>query len=731
MKALSSYLIRRSNTCLFIFICFIFPVKGLWAQTVVTVAGTGYHGTTGDGGPATCAGVSYPYNVAVDAAGNLYITTGNAVRKVSAVGGIITTVAGNGNYGYSGDGGPAVGASLKFPYGVCVDGAGNLYIADGYNHCIRKVNTAGNITTIAGNGGAGFAGDGGAAVNALLHNPQGICIDGTGNLYIADFQNSRIRKIDAVTGIITTIGGTGATTSSGDGGPAVNAGIPYPVSVCVDAAGNIYESEVNSSNTSRVRKISAGTGIINTVAGTSTYGYSGDGGPATMANLFDPAGICVDAAGNLYIDEYDDSRIRKVDAATGIITTIAGTGVNGFSGDNGPALSASFDSPVGICIDAAGNLFVTDNQNQRVRKIYLHGAPPPPTTGNAAVSISSSGSTICTGQTANFTAVVSNGGASYTFQWKQNGNPVGGNVPQYSSSTLANGDIITCQIIIAGTGCSPGGTVTSNAITMTVSPTPAPTLQIVASVNKICAGDPVIFTANAQNAGLTPSYEWKLNGNAVGSGAANYENDNLASGDKVSCILIPGQVSCPITGDIQSNTLIIPVNPLPVVVFNPAAISIGVGQRAQLHAVISGSAGTYQWSPASGLVDIASLDPFTVPLTSTTTYQLRATSGEGCNAVQDIVVKVLSKFNMPNSFTPNGDGRNDLFRIPPATYFNLEEFSIFDRWGNLVFSTRDRSQGWDGRYKGQPSPSGTYVYFISGSEGGKTEVIKGTVQLVR
>jgi gliding motility-associated-like protein len=326
---------------------------------------------------------------------------------------------------------------------------------------------------------------------------------------------------------------------------------------------------------------------------------------------------------------------------------------------------------------------------------------------------------------------VSNGGPAYMFQWEQNGNPVGSNLPQYSSSTLANGDIITCQIIIPGTGCSAGGTVTSNEITMTVSPTPAPTLQIVASVNKICAGDPVIFTANALNAGLTPSYEWKLNGNAVGSGAANYENDNLASGDKVSCILLPGQVSCPLTGDILSNTLIIPVNPLPVVVFNPPAISIAIGQRAQLHAVISGSPGTYQWSPASELVDAATLDPFTVPLTSTTTYQLQAISGDGCKAVQDIVVKALSKFNMPNSFTPNGDGRNDLFRIPPGTFFNLEVFSIFDRWGNMVFSTRDRSQGWDGWYNGHPSPSGTYVYFISGSEGGKPEVIKGTVLLVR
>jgi len=230
---------------------------------------------------------------------------------------------------------------------------------------------------------------------------------------------------------------------------------------------------------------------------------------------------------------------------------------------------------------------------------------------------------------------------------------------------------------------------------------------------------------------MMPSYRWTLNGDAVGDGSAIYENDRLSDKDKVSCLLLPDNVSCPVLSDIVSNTLTIPVKPLPVIHFNPGEASTAVGQRAQLHAVIEGAAGTYQWSPADGLVDASTLDPFTIVLTSTTSYQLLAISSDGCKTAKDIVVKVLSKFNMPNSFSPNGDGNNDVFRIPPGTFFNLEELSVFDRWGNRVFSTRDRNLGWDGTYKGNASPSGTYVYIISGSEGGKAEVLKGTVMLVR
>lgn len=360
---------RSAVPYLLLLVCLI-GFQTSFTQIIITYAGNGHNGETGDGGPATSAGVVYPEDICLDASGNLYIAGTNKVRKVDAASGIITTVAGNGDYGYSGDGGPATSASLQFTSGVAVDARGNLYITEYSGHRIRKVAAATEIiTTIAGTGIAGFSGDGGLAVSAQINTPQSIAVDGTGNVYFADSYNSRVRKIDAATGVITTVAGTGSTSYSGDNGPAVQAGVPYPVSVALDTKGSLYIDEVNNSNTCRVRKVNLATGVITTIAGKSSYAHDGDGGPATAASLFDPSGVCVDNEGNVYISQYDDSRVRKVDAATGIINTVAGYGRHGFGGDCGEARAAELYNPKGIAVDATGNLYIADKTNHRVRKV--------------------------------------------------------------------------------------------------------------------------------------------------------------------------------------------------------------------------------------------------------------------------------------------------------------------------------------------------------------------------
>src|SRR5437762_4140887 len=276
------------------------------------------------------------------------------VLAVPALSQTINTVAGGG----AGDGGDATSANLNSPAGVALDASGNLYIADLGNERIRKVAAAtGIITTVAGNGVFGFAGDGGAATNANLSVPSGVAVDASGNLYIADNSNHRIRKVTAATGIITTVAGNGSPSFAGDGGAATSASLNSPSGVALDASGNLYIADFFDN---RIRKVDAASGIITTVAGNGSFGFAGDGGAATNASLSGPAGVAVDAGGNLYIAAYSNHRIRKVDAATGIITTMAGNGNPTFAGDGGAATSASVYVPTGVALDASGNLYIAD-----------------------------------------------------------------------------------------------------------------------------------------------------------------------------------------------------------------------------------------------------------------------------------------------------------------------------------------------------------------------------------
>ena len=332
--------------------------------TIATYAGSGSLGFSGDGGPATAARLNMSLGgVALDSAGNLYIADllNERIRKVSPVG-TISTYAGNGGYGFWGDGGPATAAQLSLPHGVALDSAGNLYIADSNNHRIRKVTPGGTISTYAGTGTEGFSGDGGPATAAHLDRPDGVALDSAGNLYIADLGNSRIRKVTPG-GTISTYAGNGGYGFWGDGGPATAAQL-RPRGMALDPAGNLYIADFGNS---RVRKVTPG-GTISTYAGTGTPGFAGDGGPATAAQLSFPQGVALDSAGNLYIADSNNNRIRKVTPG-GTISTYAGTGLQGFSGDGGPAIDAQLWFPVGVALDSAGNLYIADQENQRIRKV--------------------------------------------------------------------------------------------------------------------------------------------------------------------------------------------------------------------------------------------------------------------------------------------------------------------------------------------------------------------------
>jgi hypothetical protein len=337
---------------------------------ITTVAGNGTEGETGDGQQATNAELNAG-GVGVDTAGDFFIadSINDRVRKVNASG-IITTVAGNGSNGFFGDGSPATNAWLYNPVAVAVDSFGNLYIADEGNNRIRQVGTNGIIHTIAGNGSNAYFGDGAPATNASLFSPTGVALDALGNLYIADRDNNRIRRVGA-NGLINTFAGSGTNGYAGDGGTATNANLSTPEAVAVDTLGNVF---IADSGNTRIRKVGP-DGIIITVAGSGNAGYYGDGGPATNAFFESPAGVAVDAFGNFYMADGTE-HVREVNTA-GIISTVTGNAGVGYSGDGGSPTNAKLDEVYGLATDVAGDLFIADTGTNRIRKITAFGPSLP------------------------------------------------------------------------------------------------------------------------------------------------------------------------------------------------------------------------------------------------------------------------------------------------------------------------------------------------------------------
>ena len=413
-----------------------------------------------------------PEGVAVDTSGNIYIadSINQVIRKVAVSGGALSIVAGTLSApGSSGDGGAASSANLNNPTGVALDGAGNLYIADQGNGRIREVNAVtGIITTVAGGGngqaGTDSYGDGGPATGAVLSGPNDVAVDALGNLYIADSFHGLVREVSASTGVITIVAGGGSgggTDGIGDGAAATNAILDNPTGVAVDSAGNVY---IADSGNSIIRQVNT-AGIINVVAGNGSAGYAGDLGPATAAELTNPTGVRVDAAGNIYISDLAANVIRKVNAASGMIQTVAGTGSSGYSGDSGSATAAALTNPQNLALDAAGNLYIADSSNNVVRKVTVASSAltfPSVSVGEASnaqfVTVSNIGT-----QTLNLSAV----SLSANFAQKSSG---------YSdcsaSSTLATGaDCIAAIAFVPTTTGALSGTLTVTGNSLNVAGT--------------------------------------------------------------------------------------------------------------------------------------------------------------------------------------------------------------------------------------------------------------------
>jgi streptogramin lyase len=337
---------------------------------IATAVGTGEKGYSGDGGPAARALLNGPFDVGFDPDGNLFFsdTFNHCVRRVDAHTNVIRTVAGCGEPGYSGDGGPATRARLNEPYGIAVDRAGNVYVADRHNHCVRRIDAAsGIVTTFAGNGSAKFSGDDGAAARAGMVEPNGLALDpGQDRLFIADVADHRVRVVDLASGIIWTFAGNGEAEHSGDGRSATMAGIHGARAVKVAADGTVYILERQGST---LRALDPSTGIITTVAGTGAKAYAGDNGPALAAAFNAPKELAIDRAGNLLIVDTENHAIRQIDIHTRRVVTIAGSGRQGGGGDGGPALAASLDRPHGAAVAADGSIYIGDTNNNRIRRV--------------------------------------------------------------------------------------------------------------------------------------------------------------------------------------------------------------------------------------------------------------------------------------------------------------------------------------------------------------------------
>ena len=470
------------SICLIILLVCEFKVSG---QIISTIAGNGVSGFGGDGIPATNSPLNGPVDIIFDKNNNMYLSDcGNyRIRKIDAISGIISTIAGTGIAGYSGDGGLATNAQINQPTYMSIDSIGNIFFVDPYNNRIRKIDTSGIISTIAGNGTSGSSGDGGQATNATLFEIYGIANDSHGNLFMASSSGCKIRKVDIVSGIISTIVGTGACGFSGDGGAPVTSTLNYPHDIEFDRQGNYYISDYSNE---RVRKVDISTNVISTFAGMGAFAYEGDSVPATSTSI-NPWSTTADFEGNIYVADWGNFRVRIINYLNDSIYTTAGTGTSGFTGDGMSAIIAEIKHPYHVRIDKCGNLCIADGDNRRVRKVTIPQSPP-------TITITAADDSFCAGNSvtlmSSYTATVS-GTAGY--QWIVNGSVVSGATNSSYNYNPASGDSVRC-VLTFSSNCG-GAIVSSNTVNMTLVSSITPTIALPTGILYASAG--TVVTVNA------------------------------------------------------------------------------------------------------------------------------------------------------------------------------------------------------------------------------------------
>jgi len=671
-------------------------VSGLWASDaslIVTVAGNGAPGYSGDGGAAVNASLYDPVDSVFDAAGNLYIVeaANHVVRKVSPTG-AISTLAGTGVPGFSGDGGPAASAMLWFPNAIAIDGSGNLYIAEVNNQRVRKINLAsGIITTVAGNGTRGFFGDGGPATSANLCDPIGVAADSAGNLFISDVGNQRIRRVDAATGIITTYAGGGS--SMDEGAAAISALLDSPYGLALDAVGNLFYVDQAQA---RVRRIDAATQTVTTFAGSLVNGFSGDGGPATQASLSNPFDVALDSTGNVYIADTGNSRVRRVDS-TGVITTVAGPGEYPTIGDGGPATSAFLNSPAGVRLDSVGHLYIADELNQRIRQVTFFA----PTT----TSLTSSLNPANVGQQLTYTASVTPAQATGSVEFMDGGNSLG-------TVTLGNGSA-SISVRAAGSGAhsitaSYSGdsqyqssvsaalseTVNLNATATSVSASPNPSLQ----------GQPVTLTATISPASATGRIQFIAAGSPIGTVPVSGGTAQLAFTSGAAGAYINANYSGDAAYAASSGTTIAQV-------LRTTATSLGAspnpatfGQTVNLSGTVSAVAatGTVQIMDGSAVIGSTTVSGGNFALSTATltagAHSLRAAylgdslyASSTSTAISETVNKATAGATLSSSLNPSAVGQAVIFTAHVAPSAATGSVSFYD--GSTMLGTGTLSGG--------------------------------------